>query len=264
MKRIKNGFILIILICIIFIGKVDASINSSSIAAVASSGELTKEYKERHSEYSNFKVEANSIDENTGTITMTITKKMLNSRGEDRGDVTSSATLSYYYDSDNYMYVARDTFDEERTKEDNFYVYKELYSMFPFWTIEADSNWKNLESLFLKDSSKLSQLEGLIDKCYMTEYGVCFTIEESSVKKTTTYISKAENTDKTYKYVKAGLEQNRREANNTSFLRKLAVIFIILVVVYVIALSYKKQADNEEYAKKKKNYKQIEIVSQKK
>ena len=93
----------------------------------------------------------------------------------------------------------------------------------------------------------------------MSEYGVCFTVENSNVQKTSTYIAKGEKGEKSADYVISRLKQNRRDKNQQKFLSKLAVVFVVLVVLYVVANSYRKQAEAEEYAKKKSKYDKIQI-----
>lgn len=259
MKRVIYG-VLFVLLFVLFIGNVEAYIDNDTIAAVANSGKITTDYKNSRGDFKSFNIVAKSNSDNGGEITMSVVVEEFDKYGNSLGDKNYSASLIYGYDSEQDIYIASQTFDEEAMNQGNFFLYKELYSLFPYWCVEASDKWgSKIEPLFDKETTKLDQLRTIIDKCYMSEYGVCFTVENSNVQKTSTYIAKGEKGEKTADYVISRLKQNRRDKNQQKFLSKLAVVFVVLVVLYVVANSYRKQAEAEEYAKKKSKYDKIQI-----
>lgn len=259
MKRmIWLGFI--ILLCCTFVIKVDALITNDSIAAVANSGKLSEEYKNIHKEFKSVVFSARSNSDNGGEITMTVVREEFDSYGESKGEFTRTVSLNYNYDSEKKIYIASQVFNTEDSNDENYFLYKELYGMFPFWAIEASDRWaKEIEPIFDKNEKMLIQLQSIIDRCYMSEYGVCFTKETSTGQKNSTYIAKAEVSEKTADYVIKQLQANRRERKNKALMKKMVLVFFVLLILYIICSSYRKDAEREEYAKKRKDYKDIQI-----
>ena len=210
----------------------NASVSLDKYVDTINYGELTSNFAAMYASSYNFiSITSNKIDENTFSISYTIMKDKDNLEKENYNGTF------YVTKKDDMFYSETILSTREAEKRANKFV-SEIYRLIPLWAIEASNRYDDeIKELFTTDN-KLLELQGIFDRCYFSEMGLCSTSEITYSQ--TKYIAKVELSEKSADYVISTLKEHNRELKNDKTMAKLFQIFIILLLLYLICYLAKK------------------------
>ncbi len=231
-------FLLFLSLLFIIPTTVGAAPTLESMIKVIKDGDITKEYKDKlGKEYHDIKFDA-YINDATGkaaNVEFSMEKDIYDKKGNVVDTKSYSENFTILTDTENnFIYSENEYKDEVLENEDHFLI-NFFYTSFPLWGVEASDKYKSdITPLFNKKESKTEQLKAIIDKCYFSEYGLCYTTLPNSLSKSSTLTGRVELTDKGANYVISKLQENIRKEKQNKFMIKLVFVLIILIVLFII------------------------------
>lgn len=236
----KRLFVLIALSFLFVIPSVvKAAPTLESMIKVIKDGDITNEYKSKlGKEYHDFVIKA-YINDSTGkaaNVEISVQKDFKDKKGNVTDTKTYANSFTILTDTEhNYIYTENEYKDEDLKKEESMFI-NFYYKSFPLWGVEASDKYKSDVVPLLNDkTSKTEQLEVVVDRCYFSEYGLCYTTLPNTRTKTSTLTGKVELTDKGANYVINKLQENIRKEKQEKLMIKLLFVLVILIVLFLIA-----------------------------
>ena len=236
----KKVYILIVMFFLFMIPSfVMAAPSLTSFINAIRDGDITKEYKKGlGKEYHDVVFDA-YINDSTNTaanVEISMQKDIYDKKGDVIDTKTYSETFTILTDTEhNFIYSESEYKDKYLESEDHFLV-NLYYTYFPLWGVEASDKYNSdIVPLFNDKESKTKQLSDLIDKCYFSEYGLCYTTLPNSMAKSSTLTGKVELSDKGANFIINKLQEKIRKEKQDKLMIKLSFVLIILILLFVIA-----------------------------
>ena len=206
---------------------------------VIKDGDITNEYKNKlGKEYHDivFNAYINDSTKNAANVEISMEKDIYDKKGNIEDTKTYSETFTILTDTEhNFIYSENEYKNDYLESEDHFLV-NFFYTSFPLWGVEASDKYtSDIVPLFSTKQSKTDQLKAVIDKCYFSEYGLCYTTLPNNLSKSSTLTGKVELTDKGANYVISKLQENIRKEKQNKLMVKLVFVLVILLFLFVIA-----------------------------